>query len=810
MVNCSAQTMWLNEGLQCAVETGFNYANQCDNTQEQQQKTLQNLWTITITSSDSSCKNSAFSAAILGIAWVFLTSGVLLSFFFLIFTIHFRKNRIVKMSSPNLNIVTLLGSGLTYSSAYLFGVEKQNSLTRPSMEMLVQVRISLLCIGVSLAFGPILGKSWRLYKVFSRQVPDKRVIIKDFQLLVMVSVLVLADIILLLIWMFVDPVQCLQSLNADLKVTERGLTCTASQGYYCTSMYSDLWLLLFLGFKGILLIYGAYLAGLTDDLSCSPVNQSLTLIIGIAIIFLSTGVMLVVNRFFHLWHNLVFGFTSGGIFVCTSTINCLIFIPQVRKWKAFEKQKDDINNMAKYFTSSSKNFHSTMYSDEEIYQLLGEKNSMMQQLVEKDTAIATLQEQVNNAKKKLVRLVTAEDKYNTIDSPFPPSSYSAANCSYAAVENPMSYPFSPGQGLNSRQHPRLSHSQCKPGLLSKKDSTDDLEHTNQHRQNILAEIAAEYRLLNGCKNVAGHSSDQDQWFPQYTTTLSMGTLQDPLGQSFSTPREEAKQPCMPQRQLPGMSHVSSEKLQEILQELSMSHVAIAQVSPRAPEQSVDGNMCTLWEPEETQAGEPMRLSPCKSRQGWETPSPMAPETWRIVDKATRGRQRSFSGLTEFHQAAAGDTEDRCSLHQPPSSSSPVVKKTLNYKAENWSKHSSNEGCGWLLDKGQGKNCVSTLYLSRSRNLCRHQNFLTRAVLGPVPSQHFYPDSDSGSSSSGRVTHCHHRQQCDVCHYSLSSSSDSCITDTGPELGVALDYCAKLYGKPQPVVNFIEDLEPTYV
>nr|XP_034953356.1 probable G-protein coupled receptor 156 isoform X4 [Zootoca vivipara] len=737
MVNCSAQTMWLNEGLQCAVETGFNYANQCDNTQEQQQKTLQNHCTITITSSDSSCKNSPFSAAILGIAWVFLTSGVLLSFFFLIFTIHFRKNRIVKMSSPNLNIVTLLGSGLTYSSAYLFGVEKQNSLTRPSMEMLVQVRISLLCIGVSLAFGPILGKSWRLYKVFSRQVPDKRV--------------------------------------------------------------------------GILLIYGAYLAGLTDDLSCSPVNQSLTLIIGIAIIFLSTGVMLVVNRFFHLWHNLVFGFTSGGIFVCTSTINCLIFIPQqVRKWKAFEKQKDDINNMAKYFTSSSKNFHSTMYSDEEIYQLLGEKNSMMQQLVEKDTAIATLQEQVNNAKKKLVRLVTAEDKYNTIDSPFPPSSYSAANCSYAAVENPMSYPFSPGQGLNSRQHPRLSHSQCKPGLLSKKDSTDDLERTNQHQQDILPEIAAGYRPLNGCKNVAGHSSDQDQWFPQYTTTLSMGTLQDPLGQSFSTPREEAKQPCMPQRQLPGMSHVSSEKLQEILQELSMNHVAITQVSPRAPEQSVDGNMCTLWEPEETQAGEPMRLSPCKSRQGWETPSPMAPDTWRIVDKATRGRQRSFSGLTEFHQAAAGDTEDGCCLHQPPSSSSPVVKKTLNYKAENWSKHSSNEGCGWLLDKGQGKNCVSTLYLSRSRDLRRHQNFPTHAVLGLVPSQHFYPDSDSGSSSSGRVTHCHHRQHCDVCHYSLSSSSDSCITDTGPELGVALDYCAKLYGKPQAVVNFIEDLEPTYV
>lgn len=34
----------------------------------------------------------------------------------------------------------------------------------------------MLCIGTSLVFGPILGKSWRLYKVFTQRVPDKRVV----------------------------------------------------------------------------------------------------------------------------------------------------------------------------------------------------------------------------------------------------------------------------------------------------------------------------------------------------------------------------------------------------------------------------------------------------------------------------------------------------------------------------------------------------------------------------------------------------------------------------------------------------------
>lgn len=47
--------------------------------------------------------------------------------------------RIVKMSSPNLNIVTLLGSGLAYTSAYLFGIQEQSLPSGDSVEKLIQV-----------------------------------------------------------------------------------------------------------------------------------------------------------------------------------------------------------------------------------------------------------------------------------------------------------------------------------------------------------------------------------------------------------------------------------------------------------------------------------------------------------------------------------------------------------------------------------------------------------------------------------------------------------------------------------------------
>lgn len=51
--------------------------------------------------------------------------------------------------------------------------------------------------------------------------------------------------------------------------------------------------------------------------------------VGVNLVVVVAGLLFVVTRYLHSWPNLIFGLTSGGIFVCTTTINCFIFIPQV-------------------------------------------------------------------------------------------------------------------------------------------------------------------------------------------------------------------------------------------------------------------------------------------------------------------------------------------------------------------------------------------------------------------------------------------------------------------------------------------------
>ncbi|NXB53542.1 GP156 protein, partial [Leucopsar rothschildi] len=756
------------------MEPGFNCSELCDGSssfgsQEQQQRMLQELCTVTVTSFDRSMKSSlSFSAGLLGVMWTFLTGGVLLALFFLIFTIRFRKNRIVKMSSPNLNIVTLLGSGLTYTSAYLFGIQEQSLTSGDSMEKLIQVRLCLLCVGTSLVFGPVLGKSWRLYKVFTQRVPDKRVIIKDLQLLVMVAALVLVDTVLLLTWVFSDPVQCFRSLSVSLRATEKGVTCSVSRVQSCASLYSDLWLVLILGFKSILLLYGTYLAGLTDNVSSSPVNQSLTLIVGVNLIFLAAGTICLVHRFFRTWHNLLFGFTSGGIFVCTTTINCFIFVPQLKQWKAFEEESQTMSHMAKYFTSPSRSFRS-VYSEEQLYQLIGEKNSMKQLLTEKNAVIESLQEQVSSAKEKLMRLMSAESGCD-------PRALPAAPCAWNSGQPGDCCPLDPERD-----------GWLPPCLLGSSPLGSNAQALQKH--------AAQEPV---CSQVLLFNTED-------STDVGLKDVQE-----CGTPAVQRQLP----EQLPGqdnsagvawesspkVSYVNSEKLWEILQELSLDGKNYSPALSAGPPLGNRGTSGKQGETRVSQEGYPSihtPLSPYLARHCHRIPLPPAPTRFpghvspRSISKAkevgswVRGEPAHSSLGTGGKMAARG-------LLHLPAPSSPTIPREASLQLEGW--------LGWPVSQ-----CASSCIPQEQQ---RWQGTLRRPAEPSLRSLYYYPDSDSSSSSSEEMFLGCHRPCCEVCFQSPRGSLDSSSTDTEPS--DCKDHQTEHRGGPQPVVNFKDDLKPTFV
>ncbi|XP_052014402.1 probable G-protein coupled receptor 156 isoform X2 [Apodemus sylvaticus] len=795
------------------MEPEINCSEFCDGFpgQELDRRPLHDLCKTTITDPQhSSADISPLSPALLGIIWTFLSCGLLLVLFFLAFTIRCRKNRIVKMSSPNLNIVTLLGSCLTYISAYLFGI--QDALVGSSVEVLIQTRLSLLCIGTTLVFGPILGKSWRLYKVFTQRVPDKRVIIKDLQLLGLVAALVVADVILLMTWVLTDPIQCLQILG----VTGRDVSCSLTNTHFCASRYSDVWIALVLGCKGLLLLYGAHLAGLTNHVSSPPVNQSLTIMVGVHLLLLTAGLLFVVTRYLHSWPNLVFGLTSGGIFVCTTTVNCCVFLPQLKQWKAFEGENQTIRHMAKYFSTPSRSFHGQLDEGQSCH-LRDEKSCMERLLTEKNAVIESLQEQVSNAKEKLVELMSAECPYDSPEWADP----AAASAHGLPLPGPSECPAASGNesraaGADSLHASEASqHTQGSVALASRRDTSPSPDQKDSMPFKQFCD-----HLGMGCsQKPKAEQSEGPEKGDQEPMAPSQSLMADRVACEPHKPRQNSE--ALPER-LPRVSSVVREKLQEVLHELDLGSEASLSPLP-GPQQ--------LWK--STSSRNPQKLSP--SKLGF---SPYVVRRRRATQRA-RSHIPGSVGLNMGHQAnsAVSSAQSRLTVQNRGSprldhhNARSKVQKSSSVKPspllEPHRKQGTPEGSKQCeTEPGEAGGCdvafpcqpsASALVqspaapcLPSSPALPKQRQPRPRLAPGcPSVSSGCYNLDSESSSSDEFFCHCH-RPYCEICFQSSLDSNDSDTSDSDLEQVSGLASWEKLWARSKPVVNFKDDLKPTLV
>lgn len=107
------------------------------------------------------------------------------------------------MSSPHLNNIIIVGCILTYMSVISLGLD--SGLTnKEAFPYICTARAWLLMAGFSLAFGAMFSKTWRVHSIFTDVKLNKKVI-KDYQLFMVVGVLLAIDLAIMLTWQIADP-----------------------------------------------------------------------------------------------------------------------------------------------------------------------------------------------------------------------------------------------------------------------------------------------------------------------------------------------------------------------------------------------------------------------------------------------------------------------------------------------------------------------------------------------------------------------------------------------------------------------------
>ncbi|VDN56585.1 unnamed protein product [Dracunculus medinensis] len=262
--------------------------------------------------------------------------GVLLALFFLSINVRYRYHRLIKMSSPNMNNIIIVGSILTYISVVLLGFDTR-FVSSQTFITLCYAKTWVLCLGFTLAFGSMFSKTWRVHSIFTNIHMNKKAI-KDYKLFFFVGAVVFLDIIILIMWAFISPFSLslieLPKIYLDNKVI-------APEIERCYSENTVVFQAIIFGIKGLLMILGCFLAWETRYVNIPALNDSKYIGMSVYnVVVISTlnhkpfDLFRQINLF-NLSNKLqdqvdeAYALTSFFIIFCTTLTLCLVFVPKI-------------------------------------------------------------------------------------------------------------------------------------------------------------------------------------------------------------------------------------------------------------------------------------------------------------------------------------------------------------------------------------------------------------------------------------------------------------------------------------------------
>ncbi|EEC19544.1 gaba-B receptor, putative [Ixodes scapularis] len=149
--------------------------------------------------------------------------GMVLAVVFLAFNLFYRKRKYIKLSSPQLNNMTVVGCLLVYLAIVLLGLDHETLGSDTHFAVFCTVRAFLLSGGFSLAFGAIFIKTYRVHHIFIRASSGiiKNKLLQDQQLIALVCLLVVIDCAIVTLWVIFDPMErTLRNLTMQSMVTK--------------------------------------------------------------------------------------------------------------------------------------------------------------------------------------------------------------------------------------------------------------------------------------------------------------------------------------------------------------------------------------------------------------------------------------------------------------------------------------------------------------------------------------------------------------------------------------------------------------
>ncbi|XP_069685797.1 gamma-aminobutyric acid type B receptor subunit 1 isoform X3 [Periplaneta americana] len=303
--------------------------------------------------------------------WTISCIGIMAAIALIVFNIWYRHRRVIQSSHPVCNTIMLLGVCTCLWSVFLLGLDGQ--FVSPRVYPIVcQARAWLLCIGFTLAYGAMFSKVWRVHRLTTKAKSEVKKV-EPWKLYLMVTGFLLVDLVLLLTWQLYDPLQRrIEVFPLEDPVSTEDDIKIRPELEHCESENNNVWLGVMYGYKGLVLVFGLFLAYETRSIKVKQINDSRYVGMSIYNVVVLCLITAPVTMVIASQQDASFAFVALAVIFCCFLSMALIFVPKVievirhPRDKAESKYNPDVG-MTK--------------EDEERYQKLVAENEELQKLI---------------------------------------------------------------------------------------------------------------------------------------------------------------------------------------------------------------------------------------------------------------------------------------------------------------------------------------------------------------------------------------------------------------------------------------------
>ncbi|XP_026484387.1 gamma-aminobutyric acid type B receptor subunit 1 isoform X1 [Vanessa tameamea] len=344
-------------------------------------------------------------------------AGILAAIGLIVFNIFHRHRRVIQWSHPACNTVMLCGCCVCFGAAIALGVDGR--WVQPQhFPGLCAARAWLLAIGFSMAYGAMFTKVWRVHRHTTKPKPETKKRMHGWKLYTMVGGLLVVDVALLTAWQLRDPLQRrVEIFPLEAPRHHDDDVHIRPELEHCESEHNTVWLGVMYGYKGLVLVFGLFLAYETRSVKVRQINDSryvgMSIYNVVVLCLITAPVTLVIAS----QQDAAFAFVSLAIVFCCFLSMALIFIPKVIEVirHPTERAESGRGSGSGSAPADEERYRELVKENEELQKLIAQKEErirvLKQKLAEREAAAADGVTQGTGA--VIADLATATSDYGT-------------------------------------------------------------------------------------------------------------------------------------------------------------------------------------------------------------------------------------------------------------------------------------------------------------------------------------------------------------------------------------------------------------